>query len=210
MTASEFEKEIRRLESALEAAREDAEQACQEFITVAAAEIADWIPRSVKDIAERQHAIAKTMDMTKLASLKRETESIASSAAEVLGSEVGVDQLWPHRADFRPLGEGLDWKYKYRVFEKNPHRGPEPLENAIRDTIVSQRLLPLIKKYGFAPMKLGRGESYGAHFNWTPNMFAALRAYGERLAALDNTREQLEELRDRKGRSEAGALWDKA
>ena len=229
--ANDLERAIKEAHERADAAAALAEERSQAFLAALAAAYADWVPSAAKErVAENAESLRTEKE--RVAAFKGDVEQLASRSAEVVARHIDVDEVWQHRSaqGRRSIAGLVDNRYgqrtspekmvEHRLKDRLGWMGGELAALLVKHEIESD--LPLTGRdrgYKTLPWHRDYGpqKQHGPGFAWqqegllrTPDVAAALRAYGEAGRALGQAELDHEAAVKARDEAEVTDLWDGA
>lgn len=206
--------DVESLTDAADGIRAELEQARTEFLKAAQSHLGDWIQDKASEAVQSHHALALAMGVEGLRNMKHELRGLISNLPSLVESELGVDDLWPHRA--APLAEEALDAGGAAYFDRED--GRPSME--IKDNLA--RLLGfagvILIKNGFED--LGRGADwvgvsgsgrqviYRGRFAMSEAMTDTLRSAADLFDRLCKAERELRIASDTQARERARVLWE--
>lgn len=90
------QRQIQQAQQQVDRAFEAAATARANVLTVAAAAFREWAPRTAKDRVTKNHERATAAGKVRVQQLRRDVEDLVAQADELVETELGKADIWPH------------------------------------------------------------------------------------------------------------------
>jgi hypothetical protein len=218
--ARDFDKDIEGLQITLAAAKREMAAIADRFVHRAAEFLRGWYVAESANQVKNASEITFTIAKEDLAKLKREVESLADNALDVVRTEFNKASVWWHIDEL--AGESKDTSglsNPYATYAA--HQLPNILEKPLRYAM--GRLAPLLEARGYlrAPDRSSQllWRQHGTYPSGVPYypyplvappepLYVIVKSYTEALQRAKAIISQLDALKREKAQSQAKDLWD--
>jgi hypothetical protein len=196
MVNSKLEGLSAELKTQLRNLQDDMESACQEFLGRTSELVADYFQNEADRVMEEEYTITNLKNEQELAAFANELKELTARVPTIVRTHLNKDEYWAHRPNVLSSKEWESGHY-------DVGRGglPYDLNHGIQ-TILGH-VAHLLIEHEYNVMELGE-------YQLSPGMQTALSDFSERYEEFLNIHNEIERLREEKGRARAKARWDKA